>query len=456
MQIFSPSINHTFDVPDDITPDEMNGLMGSVEQQAQQRAGILGGIGEIGRMVQSLNTPHYPSVDPVAAMAMTPQALNQTLQRQADQVRQREVLAQREREATAQALQQEKDRRVRLQQLQLAAKNDEAEAKYRESQMAMQEKQFGLEQDKMKAEEKRLSAPKYTIDQETGLVWKEQGGVVTVEKNALGAQAVSERDARRRVGTGGGSAATTGNSWVDANGMTHTLTPGGVGVVTDQQGRWVGYESAKVDAPVSKRDRGDIILKIMADQGVDQREAMRIYASIYDDSSGIALPRSPEDQASRMKAAGYTVVDNRWVKKGAEGERATQDRVAPPNNAPVIPGAVVYSPRQKTSPSVGLADVFDMFGKDAGPTPEQTEAARIAAQNAAYIRAQEEAKARMVAQAGSVAQVNAENAAILQGAVPQFETISAAAPAQPKPKKGDRAVINGYPMVYGDNGWEDE
>ena len=159
MDIFNPAINHTFRVPDDATPDEINGIIGSVEQQARSRAGILGGLGAVGRMVQSLDAPHYPTVDPVAAMAMTPQALNATLQRLAESRQQQEVIAQREREATAQALQQEKDRRVRLQVMQQQMKNDEAERKIREQQAQIQRESADMERERFDAQQEAAKRP---------------------------------------------------------------------------------------------------------------------------------------------------------------------------------------------------------------------------------------------------------------------------------------------------------
>lgn len=240
MDIFNPAINHTFRVPDDATPDEINGIIGSVEQQAQSRAGILGGLGAVGRMVQSLDAPHYPTVDPVAAMAMTPQALNATLQRQAESRQQQEALAQRERESTAQALQQEKDRRVRLQAMQQQMKNDESERKIREQQLGLQKQDIEARVAQTEAETQRQARPKYTIDEQTGIVWKEQDGVLSAEQNQMAAQAAKDMVALRKSdGAGGGGRA-------KESGMTG---PNGEDVYWDQRGGWT-YIDAATKMPV--------------------------------------------------------------------------------------------------------------------------------------------------------------------------------------------------------------
>ena len=77
-------------------------------------------------------------------MAMTPQALNATLQRQAESRQQQEALAQRERESTAQALQQEKTRIEAERTQKLKSKEDELGARFQKEMDAAAQELAGL------------------------------------------------------------------------------------------------------------------------------------------------------------------------------------------------------------------------------------------------------------------------------------------------------------------------
>ena len=434
MDIFNPAINHTFRVPDDATPDEINGIIGSVEQQAQSRAGILGGLGAVGRMVQSLDAPHYPTVDPVAAMAMTPQALNATLQRQAESRQQQEAITQRERESTAQALQQEKDRRVRLQVMQQQMKNDEADRKIREQQMALQERQINasIEQDQARAEAAKRPQVKALGTGGSYMVTDPLTGevkYVASEYDRQYQQARLNRENRMGTGTGGGDGAAT-KSWTDAAGVTHTLVSGSVFAKTDANGVFLGWEKAGA-AGENENARADRVMKLIG-EGYDMAEAQKMVDTLYPPSGlSVSSGDTQEQQAARMRAAGYTVKDGKWVKRsapeGMQSQPAQRQTQTPARQA--IPGVVVSAPPQRTMPRVGLSDVFSMEAQ--AQAPQDPEAVRRAEQQAAYEKAQADSLAAMRAQAAEIDRINAQNAAFYGGAQ-QFDTISAPTAAAPQ------------------------
>ena len=441
MDIFNPAINHTFRVPDDATPDEINGIIGSVEQQAQSRAGILGGLGAVGRMVQSLDAPHYPTVDPVAAMAMTPQALNATLQRQAESRQQQEAIAQRERESTAQALQQEKDRRVRLQVMQQQMKNDEADRKIREQQMALQERQINasIEQDQARAEAAKRPQVKALGTGGSYMVTDPLTGEVKYVASEYDRQYQQARlNRENRMGTGGGGSGEPAKSWTDAAGVTRTMLPGGVAAKTDANGVFLGWEKAGAVVGANENARADRVMKLIG-EGYDMAEAQKMVDTLYPPSGlSVSSGDTQEQQAARMRAAGYTVKDGKWVKRsapeGMQSQPAQRQTQTPARQA--IPGVVVSAPPQRTMPRVGLSDVFSMEAQ--AQAPQDPEAVRRAEQQAAYEKAQADSLAAMRAQAAEIDRINAQNAAFYGGAQ-QFDTISAptaAAPQTPAMKPG--------------------
>ncbi len=312
MDIFNPAINHTFRVPDDATPDEINGIIGSVEQQAQSRAGILGGLGAVGRMVQSLDAPHYPTVDPVAAMAMTPQALNATLQRQAESRQQQEAIAQRERESTAQALQQEKDRRVRLQVMQQQMKNDEADRKIREQQMALQERQINasIEQDQARTEAAKRPQVKPLGTGGSYMVTDPLTGEVKYVASEYDRQYQQARLNREsRMGTGGGRDRQAG-----------MVGPNGEEVYWDQRGGWT-YIDSTTKMPVRFGSQAPDPL----DPDRDRRQQAYVDAVKALGRQGVADAADLQEQARIMSETMFPVPKER---KPYYGKRMTREDFA--------------------------------------------------------------------------------------------------------------------------------
>ena len=375
MDIFNPAINHTFRIPDDATPDEINGIIGSVEQQARSRAGILGGLGAVGRMVQSLDAPHYPTVDPVAAMAMTPQALNATLQRQAESRQQQEAIAQRERESTAQALQQEKDRRVRLQVMQQQMKNGEADRKIREQQMQIQRESADMEREKFDAQQEAAKRPQVkpigvhgshmVTDPLTGEV-----KYVASEYDRLYEQARLARE--NRMGTGGGSGEVTefgkdsdGNVLFMQKGILMKRLPNGTVSIADRtpsenQLRTVtiGGEQRllsinpetgqyqEIALPEKESDRLALVAIAKAARAAkDPRAAFVLEAA--------ANGYSQQDIENYLSASGDIVTDRSWLPfySGAQQPIAELYKKAAPAASPVQPPA----PASPSGPPPGAA-----------------------------------------------------------------------------------------------------
>lgn len=148
MQMFDQQhgIRHVF--PDDVDPQQAQGAMVGFGQQQQQRQQWMGGLSGIGQMIAQsmpINQPirHAP-ISPGAAMAMTPDAMNQTLTREHQT---NEAAAQREHMAQ----QQQKDRSVRQQHIEMQHRQMIAHELQREKDRAQQ---IALEDQRNKNREK--------------------------------------------------------------------------------------------------------------------------------------------------------------------------------------------------------------------------------------------------------------------------------------------------------------
>lgn len=334
MQFFDQNLGVEIDMPDNIDPNEANQAMSGLYQQEQAKQSMMQGLGWAGRTIADVMTPtrSHPVIDHRAAAAMSPQALQNTMQMQqgsidqenrvrAQQQMQQEQMAQmnqieqaRMRQRNAETLQRQKDQRdmmkIRTQEYDMRKQQHEFEMRMKEDEMKEKERQAKMPQ------LHESSGMQYTYDETTNSY---KGGVIP------GAEAVHADFTRAPMARGGRGGSGGGASGGGASQQSQWITNPATGekvwaTYNAETGRWAAAQLDGVEG-APQQPQEDWSKWRLTDDG----EGNKLWAH----PDGRTRPLTPEEKKEvSIVDQGNALVGKAQGRK-AKGELLLQEGWAP-------------------------------------------------------------------------------------------------------------------------------
>lgn len=252
-----PALGNIVDVPEGTPIDQIDAAFKDMERQAadysrrQQQEQLVSGLGGMIRDATSYQQ-QYPTISNAAAMAMTPAALQQTMNAQQGVLDRNNEMAWRQQQAALASEQRRRETDAAQMNKRFDRVLTVAEARQRAQEArrraALENEQIRMQQQRLAEEIRQSRMPKISVDSRTGMAISIDP--TTNQVTSYGIPAIQSANAALRQDelqkslaiAAAGRAPRETYEYKDAQGNTHKALPNNKGVIIGPDGVFMGWE----------------------------------------------------------------------------------------------------------------------------------------------------------------------------------------------------------------------